>query len=295
MERLFDGKVRVDHSHFYIVTDPDLLPDMTECFDGQDNGLCGAAQPGVLFLMTGLHMGSIRLSVELWDCEPPLDDTWEEIVEVSFAVRPSANPMLTEPMVAAHPLKLGQGTFRVRYLARNMEAGRKRDVVFSSEEPVDSYGLMFWRARKARDRLIKRTSECAGYWHAWAREIPPASIRDAEILARDLRPRPMAGPVLQMRRPRRLHYVQPEYPAHALENGIDGYVTVDYVVNTRGEPTRVQAVDAHPAGVFEKAAIAAVQRWRFEPLVIDGTPREMPRRETIRFSAANAGMDDRVD
>lgn len=33
--------------------------DLHECFAGQRNGLCGAAVPGKLFLITGLHTGKV--------------------------------------------------------------------------------------------------------------------------------------------------------------------------------------------------------------------------------------------
>src|SRR5437763_1575686 len=51
---------------------------------GQRNGLCGAAVPGSLFLNTGLHTGEVGFVIEYHDTPPPLDESWEEIVEVSF-------------------------------------------------------------------------------------------------------------------------------------------------------------------------------------------------------------------
>src|SRR5436190_592677 len=51
---------------------------------GQDNGLCGAAEPGALSFTTGLHTGGVLVRLELHDQEPALDPMWEEVVEVSF-------------------------------------------------------------------------------------------------------------------------------------------------------------------------------------------------------------------
>lgn len=72
MKRLFEGMVWVDYSQVYVVADPENLPDMDWCFEGQENGLCGASQPGVLFLITGLNTGSVAMTVDLCDSEPPL-------------------------------------------------------------------------------------------------------------------------------------------------------------------------------------------------------------------------------
>jgi hypothetical protein len=37
-------------------------------------------------LITGLHTGQVGFTVDVLDAAPPLDDAWEEIVEVSFTV-----------------------------------------------------------------------------------------------------------------------------------------------------------------------------------------------------------------
>ena len=46
----------------------------------------------------------------------------------------------------------------------------------------------------------------------------------------------------------------------------------------------VRVVSAEPAGTFDRAAIAAVKRWRYEPLVVNNVPQEVPARTTIRFN-----------
>jgi hypothetical protein len=66
-----------------IVTSVDEYSDLGLHFGGQRNGLCGAAIPGNLLLLTGLHTGTVGLTVELHDDPPALDDSWEEIVEAS--------------------------------------------------------------------------------------------------------------------------------------------------------------------------------------------------------------------
>lgn len=53
-------------------------------YEDQSNGLAGAAIPGFIFLTTGLHTGPVRFRAELLDRKPPLDQRWEDVVEVSF-------------------------------------------------------------------------------------------------------------------------------------------------------------------------------------------------------------------
>jgi periplasmic protein TonB len=82
---------------------------------------------------------------------------------------------------------------------------------------------------------------------------------------------------------KRVRYVAPEYPAKALEKGTAGVVTVDFTVDPKGETTNLQITRSEPEGVFDKAALNAVRRWRYAPLVIDGAPVEVPTRAVIRF------------
>jgi TonB family protein len=83
---------------------------------------------------------------------------------------------------------------------------------------------------------------------------------------------------------KRVRYTQPEYPERALSQKISGVVTVEFTVSTEGEPLDVHVVSAEPAGTFDRAAITAVKRWRYEPLLIDNVPQEVPARTTIRFN-----------
>jgi TonB family protein len=83
---------------------------------------------------------------------------------------------------------------------------------------------------------------------------------------------------------KRTRYQAPEYPERALAQKISGAVTLEFIVNTKGEPTDVRVVSAEPAGTFDRAAIAAVKRWRYEPVLVDNVAQEVSNRTVIRFS-----------
>ena len=83
---------------------------------------------------------------------------------------------------------------------------------------------------------------------------------------------------------KRKRYFAPEYPHDALSKGIGGAVTIAFTVDVNGETRDWQVESSEPAGVFDKAALAAIRRWRYEPLLIDGTPTEVPVRMAIRFA-----------
>jgi len=82
---------------------------------------------------------------------------------------------------------------------------------------------------------------------------------------------------------KRLKYVPPEFPSKALAQRVSGTVTIEYIVDTNGDPRDVRVVEATPPGVFDKAAISAVKHWHYEPVVANGSPVEVPVRTAIRF------------
>ncbi len=71
----------------------------------------------------------------------------------------------------------------------------------------------------------------------------------------------------------------PRYPPEALRSGTSGEVLVEITVGTDGSVTNARVVRANPARVFDREALNAVRRWRFEPV---DTP--VTTRRTIGFS-----------
>jgi TonB family protein len=75
----------------------------------------------------------------------------------------------------------------------------------------------------------------------------------------------------------------PEYPRNALVVGTQGWVDIELVVNTLGQPEAVAVADAEPEGVFEEAAVAAVEQYLFVPYREAGEVYARRLRVRIRF------------
>jgi hypothetical protein len=161
---VFEGLVHSAYGQLYVTSgrvEP-ALPD--EAFVGQVNGLCGGAVGGTLFMVTGTHTGSIPVRVVVEDVAPPLGE-WEEIVEVAF--RP-AGPRAALMGWASDPsvcFDLPAATYRVRWSASAMDAGRRQDVADEASPAPDRYELAFWPAPAAPDAIVRRTGQAAAYWH----------------------------------------------------------------------------------------------------------------------------------
>jgi TonB family protein len=87
---------------------------------------------------------------------------------------------------------------------------------------------------------------------------------------------------------RRTRYVAPVYPTQALARGQSGEVRVRITVGTDGRVSDVQLVAASPPGVFDQAAVSAVRKWRFEPVLKQGRAIEASVVTSIRFEPDDA-------
>ena len=81
----------------------------------------------------------------------------------------------------------------------------------------------------------------------------------------------------------RTHYVAPKFPEEARRQGIDGWVSLRYVVGDDGAVSSLSVVGSQPAGVFEKAALEAVAQWRYQPAKHDGQPVRLHTQLRLRF------------
>jgi TonB family protein len=131
-----------------------------------------------------------------------------------------------------------------------------------------------------RAEVMLRTAADAG---APASEISAitaeiAAARTARSAA--ARPEPAVLPENKLRRTR---FVPPEYPPRALERGTQGWVDIEFTVTADGTTRDAMVRAAEPAGVFDRAALQAVGRWRYEPHVVNGAVVDQRVEARVRF------------
>jgi hypothetical protein len=175
MRTLFDGEVHVHYGQVYVESGWEMPggDPMATAFTGQVNGLCGGASPGFLFMITGLHTGHVGFTVELHDEAPPVDDFWEDIVEVSFKPTSGEVALVQWGGEAAWPLDIEEVDLRARYSAWGMDQAREADTCLDGQPQLDRYLLQLWPVPASSDRVLKQTSATAVYWHESARRLPP--------------------------------------------------------------------------------------------------------------------------
>lgn len=75
----------------------------------------------------------------------------------------------------------------------------------------------------------------------------------------------------------------PTFPARARSLDQSGAVTLSFVVDVDGSVQDVYVVESEPPGVFDEAALDAVDSWRFEPGRHEGAPVAVRVRQTLHF------------
>jgi protein TonB len=73
--------------------------------------------------------------------------------------------------------------------------------------------------------------------------------------------------------------IEPDYPMRARQRGIEGFVHVAFTISKAGTVKDVEIVKSQPPGTFDKAAITAVSRWKYNPKIVSGVPVERPNQQ----------------
>ncbi|MGH7822378.1 MAG: energy transducer TonB [Candidatus Binatia bacterium] len=68
--------------------------------------------------------------------------------------------------------------------------------------------------------------------------------------------------------------INPDYPPRAQSRGIQGWVIVQFTITAAGTVADARVVEAQPKGIFDDAAVKAVSRWKYNPMVQDGVAVE---------------------
>lgn len=81
--------------------------------------------------------------------------------------------------------------------------------------------------------------------------------------------------------------IPPRYPRTAARRGIEGVVKLAFTISKQGRVLNPYVLSSNPAGVFDKAAIRAIIKWKFNPKIVDGKPIEQTAAQEITFRLSN--------
>jgi protein TonB len=78
-----------------------------------------------------------------------------------------------------------------------------------------------------------------------------------------------------------------DYPEDARAAQISGWVELEFTVTKEGSVRDVKVTASQPKRTFDSAAVSAVRRSRYEPVLKDGQPVEQRAAIRVRFTLQN--------
>jgi protein TonB len=75
--------------------------------------------------------------------------------------------------------------------------------------------------------------------------------------------------------------VPPKYPARAASRHIEGWVKVEFIIQTDGSVDDAVVVGSEPENIFDDSALTAISKWKFKEKIINGVA--VPQRAVQRL------------
>ena len=87
--------------------------------------------------------------------------------------------------------------------------------------------------------------------------------------------------------PKIVNKVEPEYPASARDAKIEGNVAVKTVIDKQGRVLNPTVAESSGNADLDRSAVDTVRQWTFQPATLEGKPVEVYFTITIRFKLDN--------
>jgi TonB family protein len=132
--------------------------------------------------------------------------------------------------------------------------------------------------------LAAAPASCAAPSSDASRTLSREAGPDTHYTPADGRSRQMKDPVrvgVVPWTPKKLRHVAPVYPVEAIAAGVDGIVFVEVRIDADGGVETARVIRSIP--LLDQAALDAVQQWRYEPLMFNGTPTAVYMTVTVNF------------
>ena len=94
-----------------------------------------------------------------------------------------------------------------------------------------------------------------------------------------------------IREPKKITHVVPDYPEEARAAGVQGVVIIEAVIGEDGAVKEARVL--RPAPMLDAAAVDAVLRWKYTPTLLNGQPVPIIMTVTVTFTLPRAGEENR--
>jgi protein TonB len=84
-----------------------------------------------------------------------------------------------------------------------------------------------------------------------------------------------------------LFRVPPKYPARAASRHIEGWVKVEFTIQTDGSVDNAVVVGSEPEDIFNDAALTAISKWKFKEKMVNGVAVPQRAVQRLQFKLEN--------
>jgi len=78
--------------------------------------------------------------------------------------------------------------------------------------------------------------------------------------------------------------VEPQYPMSAKQRGVEGWVELRFTITAAGTVADIVVTASVPGTIFNRSAVQAVSKWKYNPKIENGTAVDRPGvRQRIKF------------
>ncbi len=182
--------------------------------------------------------------------------------------------------------KADSSNYTLTILRSKMDAKKKqveRDLALKAQQEAAAAAAAA-RPQTAATTETPATTAPASATSTAGTGTPAATPRPAETTPPPATPPPVVAPQGETRDVRVVTAPRPNYPPAAARNGQSGFVEVEFTVAANGEVQNVHVVSSEPARVFDREAVRAIERAKFEPRLENGQPVASTLRRRIEFS-----------
>lgn len=124
--------------------------------------------------------------------------------------------------------------------------------------------------------LLQRIKPSVDHYPEWDDQLEITRVRVAKPAKQDLlapmhvAAAPLEIPQIQIQGYLPVDLVIPEYPAIALQKGIEGWVQVEFAIGLQGEVIEPHIIAREPSRVFDRTVLTALKKSRYRPQLLDG-------------------------
>jgi len=159
-------------------------------------------------------------------------------------------------------------------------ARRMIDAASSINSSAPGLDVLRRRVDEVTAQLAAASAEAAAQAARAAEPPAPAAEAAAPASEADAASQVVAANTLRV-----LRREDPVYPARALEQLTSGWVEMEFTVQKDGSVTDIIVTEASPRRTFDSAAMAALRRYRYAPVIRNGEAVPQRARMRMRFTA----------